>query len=530
MHGRLEAQPARSVLHLRATQLFDALDVLHQGWLELRWATDALASFKLPKKEHERMAMLLERAAHAGGCGSSDQRHVTRKSFLKEVAAERSQSCSLSVGRFESKSSCDQESRTWNWPRAKADDSCAYVCSPPASSRPVSPLSQAASLRSSPEVSLSPSPPWGISRGCAAAKPARSLTPNSWKALARRAEREGRAQAAAEIALLRMNVGLPASRQEAQAQPERPLLNSLHGVQVVPPVDPSLSSISTSAGSPQSSPRMDRERSKPRTPRRCQKDRTPSPRQPLRLDKDTTREKSNWSPCKWPPSSRWPSTQLPQNVNNWPLAKGDKPTGLETWTHLLFSTGLRCSPSETPYACGKCGTRTETWHLEDRPISPRLGRAPIRSLTPRLRERKQHEAEAKLRAREVRPRSPRARSASPRGPRGPRGRHVQRSLSSSVSATGAKHRAKGREHAMPPKSSKPSPADLARLQQELKAQIALVNRALDGASAPLAAKRKPYTVLQPCRDRSLKLAVRKASIIQAAELLQFARTFATAGC
>lgn len=145
--------------------------------------------------------------------------------------------------------------------------------------------------------------------------------------------------------------------------------------------------------------------------------------------------------------------------------------GLETWTHLLFSTGLRCSPSETPYACGKCGTRTETWHLEDRPISPRLGRAPIRSLTPRLRERKQHEAEAKLRAREVRPRSPRARSASPRGPRGPRGRHVQRSLSSSVSATGAKHRAKGREHAMPPKSSKPSPADLARLQQELKAQI-----------------------------------------------------------
>lgn len=58
------------------------------------------------------------------------------------------------------------------------------------------------------------------------------------------------------------------------------------------------------------------------------KDRTPSPRQPLRLDKDTTRpltsssemrnlkplvtlvsqmtcsrEKSNWSPCKWPPSS-----------------------------------------------------------------------------------------------------------------------------------------------------------------------------------------------------------------------------------
>ncbi|CAK9000747.1 unnamed protein product [Durusdinium trenchii] len=489
MHGRLEAQPARSVLHLRATQLFDALDVLHQGWLELRWATDALASFKLPKKEHERMAMLLERAAHAGGCGSSDQRHVTRKSFLKEVAAERSQSCSLSVGRFESKSSCDQESRTWNWPRAK-------VCSPPASSRPVSPLSQAASLRSSPEVSLSPSPPWGISRGCAAAKPARSLTPNSWKALARRAEREGRAQAAAEIALLRMNVGLPASRQEAQAQPERPLLNSLHGVQVVPPVDPSLSSISTSAGSPQSSPRMDRERSKPRTPRRCQKDRTPSPRQPLRLDKDTTREKSNWSPCKWPPSSRWPSTQLPQNVNNWPLAKGDKPTGLETWTHLLFSTGLRCSPSETPYACGKCGTRTETWHLEDRPISPRLGRAPIRSLTPRLRERKQHEAEAKLRAREVRPRSPRARSASPRGPRGPRGRHVQRSLSSSVSATGAKHRAKGREHAMPPKSSKPSPADLARLQQELKAQIALVNRALDGASAPLAAKRKPTRQLR----------------------------------
>eukprot|EP00913_Durusdinium_trenchii_P009648 g9065.t1 len=79
---------------------------------------------------------------------------------------------------------------------------------------------------------------------------------------------------------------------------------------------------------------MDRERSKPRTPRRCQKDRTPSPRQPLRLDKDTTREKSNWSPCKWPPSSRWPSTQLPQNVNNWPLAKGDKPTGHDTHDNM----------------------------------------------------------------------------------------------------------------------------------------------------------------------------------------------------
>lgn len=26
----------------------------------------------------------------------------------------------------------------------------------------------------------------------------------------------------------------------------------------------------------------------------------------------------------------WPSTQLPQNVNNWPLAKGDKPTGHDT--------------------------------------------------------------------------------------------------------------------------------------------------------------------------------------------------------
>jgi len=249
----------------------------------------------------------------------------------------------------------------------------------PASSRAASPNTDAEEL-------------WRLS--LPSGKAWKAETPSSWQAMAARAQAEGRAQAAAEIALLRLNSGLRSPRRQVTVREENsPRRASPRAA--TPTLDTGgLSSLSTSAGSALSSPL--RRPGSPvrassptasRRPKECKRASSPGAgaTEGSTPKTESTRERVDWSPCKWPPSTRWPSTQLPQNVNLWPVAGDEKPRGLDTWTHLLFSTGLRCSPSEIPYKCPrcssvntadsafcrKCGTRRqEDWHVKDRPNSP----------------------------------------------------------------------------------------------------------------------------------------------------------------
>lgn len=342
----------------RATQLFEKLDVRQCGWLELRGATRALASFGLSSKEHEGILEILERAARSGERATLQGRTISRANFLKE-AVSHGPAC---FSKSPSPASKGPKPSAWSHLRGVvtpgARQSQVDSRRSPMSSRPSSPRSEEtkSSLPASPEVSLSPSR-WQLPR-TAARVLSRSVSPNSWKAAASRAEQEGRAQAAAEIALLRMSSGIPTPR---QARPTTPEAVNPEGKTVSATELALLSSISTSAGtggSAQSSPRQRRadEGIVPNLQRHERRglldgvhvqteDALPAKRP---LHSDSPREKNKWSPCKWPPSSRWPSSQLPRNVNQWPLAGDDKPAGLDTWTHILFTTGLRRSPSASP--------------------------------------------------------------------------------------------------------------------------------------------------------------------------------------
>ncbi|OLQ05072.1 hypothetical protein AK812_SmicGene11816 [Symbiodinium microadriaticum] len=389
-------------------------------------------------------------------------------------------------------------------------------------------------------------------------------TPSSWQAITARAQAEGRAQAAAEIAMLRLNSGLRSPRRQvvSDSSPRRASPRAA----ATPTLDTGgLSSLSTSAGSALSSP-LRRPGSPVRasspTASRCSKEckRTSSPtagatdsrseksrchvQHRVRSNEPLLGERVDWSPCKWPPSARWPSTQLPQNVNLWPVAGDEKPRGLDTWTHLLFSTGLRCSPSEIPYKCPrcssintadssfcrKCGTRRqEDWHVKDRPNSPghRSRAAPCsRSISPRAGTR------ASTRSTSFRQRGVRAAVSQPQSPRlhsarsGNRERQVRRSDSQRASRPGPSpkpsprkdpkrpqscglhgHGQHGRQQQPPlertaqatqPRSAsvpraavrpKLTPADLVRLQRELQAQMEMVSKAL--ATGPPGPRARP---------------------------------------
>lgn len=417
----------------------------------------------------------------------------------------------------------------------------------PMSSRPSSPRSEEtkSSLPASPEVSLSPSR-WQLPR-TAARVLSRSVSPNSWKAAASRAEQEGRAQAAAEIALLRMSSGIPTPR---QARPTTPEAVNPEGKTVSATELALLSSISTSAGtggSAQSSPRQRRadEGIVPNLQRHERRglldgvhvqteDALPAKRP---LHSDSPREKNKWSPCKWPPSSRWPSSQLPRNVNQWPLAGDDKPAGLDTWTHILFTTGLRRSPSASPTrgATQNPSATSASYKSRhsDRPSSARLARSArsasacdVRSFsqgssprTPRSprspsQSRKLHQSvsqsklhkslsdrgpgvsrERAIKASQAqasqgpagqgslsRRETPRANNRNSRNSGNSRPREPQ--ISSRARRTASRQREPSQRH-------KPTPADLVRMQKELQSQIERVSRALDGASvsrAPSQAK------------------------------------------
>lgn len=533
----------------------------HRGWLELRRATEVLTSFGLAKKEHESMVNILQRAAQ----GDRTDGRVSRKNFLKEAASQSpnrslksrspgaggtkaSWSCLRGVVRFGSTglTGPGQKEKSdfaaWNlWP-AKAEE----LPRSPTSSRPSSPRSQEtkSSPHRTPEASLSPSRSyrdlwWQIAPNAASARPARSLTPNSWKAVASRAEQEGRAQAAAEIALLRMNAGIPVvPRQDNSATP-REVLNS-PSVNAASPTSEQavLSSISTSVGtegSTQSSPRHKRRAEEVscsgRSSHRQRGDAmnvtaqdvlparalsAPSVRGPVRPKVESEREQSKWAPCKWPPSSRWPSSQLPPNVNKWPLEGDDKPAGLDTWTHILFTNGLRCSPSD--------GQKPTSICRKGRNIEPRRDGldGPCRTRSARSLSARESRARSASHAPLRTPsRSPRSLPGSPRSPPkksppasprlSPRSR-PSKSKSQQTSGYGrnaanrklmASSRPQERRGNIRRERStdapqrplgykqKPTPADLVRMQRELQSQIEMVNRALDGASVPRTASKTP---------------------------------------
>lgn len=305
------------------------------------------------------------------------------------------------------------------------------------SSRPSSPRSEEtkSSLPASPEVSLSPSRSghqdswWQLPRKAALAARvlSRSVSPNSWKAAASRAEQEGRAEAAAEIALLRMSSGIPMPQ---QARPTTAEAVNSEGKTVSATELALLSSISTSAGtggSAQSSPRQRRADEGVPNLQRLERrgllygvpvqteDALPAKR-PLHSNSPRQREKNKWSPCKWPPSSRWPSSQLPRNVNQWPLAGDDKPAGLDTWTHILFTTGLRRSPSASPtrgHTKNPSATSSYKSRHSDRPNSARLARSARSASACDMRSFSQ--------------------GSSPRTPRTPRSQSQSRKLHQSVS-------------------------------------------------------------------------------------------------
>ncbi|CAE7282720.1 unnamed protein product [Symbiodinium sp. CCMP2456] len=368
-----------------------------------------------------------------------------------------------------------------------------------------------------------------------------------------RAEAEGRAQAAAEIAMLRLNSGLRSPRRQVVSDnsPRRASPRA-----AATPLDTGgLSSLSTSAGSALSSPLRRPgslvRASSPTASRRSKEcKRTSSPR----AGPTATRERVDWSPCKWPPSARWPSTQLPQNVNLWPVAGDEKPRGLDTWTHLLFSTGLRCSPSEIPYKCPrcssintadsafcrKCGTRRqEDWHVKDRPNSPghqRSRAAPCsRSISPRAacvasragkrastrstsfrqrgvratvsqpqsprlhsdRSGNSHERQVRLRSnsqRAIRPGPTRSSSPRRKEPSRPHSccLHGRQQLQPPLErATKAQATQLRRSASVPRAAARPklTPADLVRLQRELQAQMEMVSKAL--ATGPPGPRARP---------------------------------------
>lgn len=517
----------------------------HRGWLELRRATEVLTSFGLSKKEHESIVNILQRAAQGDG---TDER-VSRKNFLKEAASQSpdrslksrspgaggtkaSWSCLRGVVRFGgtglTPGQKEKSDFGWNlWP-AKAE-AAQLLPRSPTSSRPSSPQSQEtkSSPHWSPEVSLSPSRSyrdlwWQIAPNAASARPARSLTPNSWKAVASRAEQEGRAQAAAEIALLRMNAGIPVvPRQDNSATPREvqnsPSVNAASSTseQAV------LSSISTSVGtegSRQSSPRHKRRAAEEvscsgRSSHRQRGDAmnvttqdvlparalSPSVRGPVDPKVESAREQSKWAPCKWPPSSRWPSSQLPRNVNKWPLEGDDKPAGLDTWTHILFTNGLRCSPSDRQKPNSVCHKGRNIEPRRDGPCRTRSVSARETRESREVRSSSQRTASHSPRRTPSRspPGSPPKKSppASPRhGQSPPRSRKPSKLSKSQQSSSGYGRNAGNRElmaSSRPQErrgnsrrelstrapqrplgyKQKPTPADLVRMQRELQSQI-----------------------------------------------------------
>ncbi|CAJ1363593.1 unnamed protein product [Effrenium voratum] len=526
----------------RGAEVFTALDVGKRGWVELRYAIGALAAFGLSKKEHLAMAEALESAARPGGRGSSDQRHVDKKKFIEALkpspgAASRSKSWTrvrgavrfAKSGRPDAEKSVgrkDSPTSTWDWPTGPVG---AQVGSP-ASSRPSSRSDK------SPR-SPAPDPWWHIPQLAPAGLPA---TPDAWRAAARRAEQEGRNAAAAEIALLRMTAGLQAPAGKA---PEWPKFKP-PAARVAETV--LLSSVSTSAGSAESSSaRLRSPGSVSFSPRsfsrsaRGRRDAEVSPRgrredlRRPRVEANTAREKSNWSPCKWPPSARWPSTQLPHNVNNWPIAGDDKPTGLDTWTHLLFSTGLRSSPLQTPFKCGQCRSVNSPDSAFCRKCGQRRSRS-SRSASPGARPGARASARSASAGAAGQSES---RSAS--GQRSPRERSSQRSVGpaargvtrqvSAGSGSARKPRnvasanrdrtvwstsreprreassAKPKPKLKPKVLGKPSTADLVRLQRELKAQIDTVSRALEGPRAARQNKAKPKASARQLKENDLQV-------------------------
>lgn len=502
------------------------------------------------------MVNILQRAAQ----GDRTDGRVSRKNFLKEAASQSpnrslksrspgaggtkaSWSCLRGVVRFGSTglTGPGQKEKSdfaaWNLSPAKAE---AQLSRSPTSSRPSSPQSQEtkSSPHWTPEASLSPSRSyrdlwWQIAPKAASARPARSLTPNSWKAVASRAEQEGRAQAAAEIALLRMNAGIPVvPRQDNSATP-REVLNS-------PSVNAAsstseqavLSSISTSVGtegSRQSSPRHKRRAEEVscsgRSSHRQRGDAmnvtaqdvlparalsAPSVRGPVRPKVESEREQSKWAPCKWPPSSRWPSSQLPPNVNKWPLEGDDKPAGLDTWTHILFTNGLRCSPSDgqkptsvchkgriEPRRDGPCRTRSAREAREVRSPSRTASQTPRRTpsrsppRSPPRRPKKSPPASPRGQSPRSRPSKSKSQQTSGYGRNA--GNRKLMASSRPQERRGNSRRERSTDAPQRPLGykQKPTPADLVRMQRELQSQIEMVNRALDGASVPRTASKTP---------------------------------------
>eukprot|EP00435_Cladocopium_sp_Y103_P018937 s4963_g4.t1 len=142
----------------RATQIFEKLDVRRCGWLELRGATRALASFGLSNKEHEGILEILERAARSGERATLQGRTVSRANFLKEAVSHGPDRFSKSP----SPVSKGTKPSTWSHrgvvtPGARQGQVDSRRS--PTSSRPSSPRSEEtkSSLPASPEVSLSPS-------------------------------------------------------------------------------------------------------------------------------------------------------------------------------------------------------------------------------------------------------------------------------------------------------------------------------------------------------------------------------------